>query len=178
VTAPGLSVVVPICATTFFGAVAGDRVFLSLAFQRHSSPHLSLFFHLSHPSFELAASKFLASLDLFIALPFVISAASFQLVSCLGGDSIFLFFPDKKPPSYLPVGFFLDHRIRFIVQVATPPLSFVNFLEQKSRSIIHLVPYYSSWTIRLNHVILMTSMTFRKWPSLNYLCSQVVIQSL
>ena len=32
-TAPGLSVVVTICVTTFFGAVAGERVFLSLAFQ-------------------------------------------------------------------------------------------------------------------------------------------------
>jgi len=173
VTAPGLSVAVPIRATTFFGAVAGDRVFLSLAFQRHSSPHLSSFFHLSHPSFELADFIFW---HLFITY----QQHLFGFVSCLGGDSIFsyFFFPDKKPSSYLLAGTLLDLRIRFIVQVATPLLSFVNFLEQKSRSIIHLVPCYSSWIIRLDHVILMTSMTFRKWPSLNYLSSRVVIQSL
>ena len=58
VTAPSLSIVMTIYATTFFGAAAGDRVFLSLAFQRHSSSHFSSFFHPSHLSFELADSIF------------------------------------------------------------------------------------------------------------------------
>lgn len=97
-TAPSLSIAVTICATTFFGAVSGDKFFLFLKFHRHSSSHLS------HLPFELENSTiFCIILISFIALFFVISAASLLFVSCLGGDSIFSFFPDKKPSSYLLV---------------------------------------------------------------------------
>ena len=51
-TAPGLSVVVTICATTFFGAVAGDTLFS--VFQRLFIIHRSSFYH----SFELVTTTF------------------------------------------------------------------------------------------------------------------------
>ena len=68
-TAPGLSVVVSIRATTFFGAVAGDRVFLSLVFQHLFIIHRSSAYH----SFEPATTTFCSAVPgdrVFLSLVF------------------------------------------------------------------------------------------------------------
>ena len=140
-TAPGLSVVVTICVTTFFGAVPGDILFS--AFNRHSSSHFSSFFHLSHLSFELADS--ICSGIIWI-LSFVISAPTLQFVSCLGGDSIsfHLFFPYKKPPLYLVVCCLLDPRVRFMFKWRLHLFHLLIFL---SRDLV----LSSIWSLIIDH---------------------------
>ena len=180
-TAPGLSVVVSIRATTFFGAVAGDHFILGVSTtiiflisylfiwpsnanifwcrcwgQSFSVPgsfidiHL-LIFLISHLSWQI--QPFGLSSGSFIALFFAISVASLRSVFCLGGDSTFSFFPDKKLSSYLLVVTFwileLDSLFKW-------RLHFSHFLIFLSRNLF----LSSIWSLIIHHGLFVYLVSF------------------